>query len=88
MTYSESLKLREEFAHYVRSNSLLHEFGNGDVIEYRRIFTPDRPAVFIEHRVLGPGGHPFNDGWYLVCDVHWRHLIYNAHELLDELCSL
>jgi len=88
VTNEDALALRKEFAHYARSESLLREVGNGQVIEYRRVFTPDRPVVFIEHRCLGPGGVPFQDGWYLVSDGHWCELVYNANDLLSELCKL
>lgn len=88
MTHSESLKLRPEFAHYERSHSLLYEDGRGQLIEYRRIFTPDRPAIFLEHRLLGPGGHPFADGWYLVCDESHMQMNYTCPEILAELSDL
>lgn len=88
MKHTESLKLREEFAHYERSYSLIHESGDGKLIEYRRIFTPDRGAIFLEHRLLGPGGHPFPDGWYLVCDAHLARLNYAAPEICGELHDL
>lgn len=93
MTRNDADKLRAEFAHYKRSHSLLHETERGELTEFRRIFTPDRPAYFIEHRVLGPGGVPYwdcpDDGpWYLVDDARWLYMIYNAAEILGELCSL
>ena len=91
MTHNEALKLRDAFAHYPRGKSRIHEDGDGAaraLIEYRRVFAYDRAATFLEHRVLGPGGHPFADGWYLVCDTHWRDLSHNAPELLRELCQM
>lgn len=88
MNYRDSLKLRQDFAHYGRSYSLLHECANNQLIEYRRIFTPDRPALFLEHRLLRPSGKPYSDGWYLVDDKHWLYLAANASELLWELCDL
>lgn len=93
MTHTESLKLRAEFAHYERSYSLLHEQPNGVMIEFRRLFTPDRPVVFLEARELAPGGHPYHDSpddgpWYLVSDPLWVWMIDNAAEILAELCDL
>lgn len=88
MTHNDALRLRPAFAHYERSHSLLHECATGGLIEYRRIYTPDRPVVFLEHRVLGTGGHPFADGWYLVCDEHLAGMNCECPEILTELCEL
>lgn len=93
MTATEALSLRKEFSHYTRSLALIHEDGRGDLIEYRRIYTPDRPVIFLESRLLGPGGHPYDDcpddgPWYLVSDEEWQYLIHHAADLMDELCGL
>ena len=93
MTHLESLRLRDEFAHYKRSYALLHEDAFNRLIEYRRLFTPDRGAIFLEARVLQPNGQPYHDApddgpWYLVSDEEWRYMIYNASEILSELCDL
>lgn len=88
MTPSEALRLREEFSHYRRSHPLLHEESSGRVIEYRRVFTPDRPAVFLEYRLLAPGGVPYPDGWYLVDDRHRLYMDYTAPEVLAELSGM
>lgn len=93
MNPNESMRLRAELAHYRRSYSLLHEAALGEIVEYRRIFTPDRPAVFLESRVLNPDGAPYHDTpdagpWYPVTGDSWKYLIYHAAQILGELCAV
>jgi hypothetical protein len=53
------------------SRSYLCEKGDGTVIEYRRVFYHNRASMIdLEYRILGPGGVPFNDDWFVVEDGH------------------
>jgi hypothetical protein len=54
-----------------------------ELIEFRLVETP--VLLWLEHRVLGPNGQPYPDGWYMCSDNFFCNVNREHPDLIDRL---
>jgi hypothetical protein len=66
------------------SATYIHEAGDGRLIEYR--LGPRHPCVlFVEHRLLRPGGTPYDERWYPLPDAHLSAIQREGSDIIELL---